>query len=151
MTKRELQKYQKILNICFSQPVALEGFKLRLENEFVCMENASTSRNTIMGTIKVKNISYHKEVLVRYTLDSWHSFTDVPASYVLDSFDGNSDRFSFAVTIPEYFMASGGNIDFAICFRADGKEFWDNNSGQNYKVECRDDGSKMAGPSVNGF
>ncbi|KAK3698595.1 hypothetical protein QZH41_004084 [Actinostola sp. cb2023] len=135
--RREMQKAKKSLKICFQQPVASDGFRERIENDFVCLENALIqSDKSITGTIKVKNVAFHKEIRVRYTLDSWNSHTDVASSYVPDSNDGNSDRFSFAMTIPEYFLASGGNLEFAICYRTDGKEYWDNNGGINYRVEC---------------
>jgi hypothetical protein len=148
--KRELQK-TKSLKICFQQPVALDGFRERLENDFVCLENAVASQNSLMGTVKVKNIAFHKEIFVRYTLDSWNSHTGVMGAYVQDSNDGNTDRFSFAITIPEYFIASAGSFEIAICYRTDGKEYWDNNGGINYRVECTSAVNNGPGPSVNGF
>ncbi|XP_031560288.1 protein phosphatase 1 regulatory subunit 3B-like [Actinia tenebrosa] len=134
--KRELQNAKKSLKVCFEQPVASEGFRERIEKQFVCLENAVTSQNSLMGTIKVMNIAFHKEVFVRYTLDSWNSHTDVMCSYVQDSNDGITDRFSFAITIPEYFIASGDSFEFAVCYKSDGNEYWDNNGGINYRVEC---------------
>lgn len=138
MTKRELQRAKKILHVCFSQPVASEQFRDRLELQTVCLENAVASQNSIWGTIKVKNISYHKRVTVRYTLDGWISSTDLEAVYVPESNDGTTDRFSFALTLPEYFLASGGVLEFAVRFGAERMEFWDNNSGHNYRIECRE-------------
>lgn len=151
--KKEMQKAKKSLKICFQQPVALDGFKERIERDFVCLENAVVqSENSLIGTVKVKNISFHKEIFIRYTLDSWNSHTDVAATYVLDSNDGNSDRFSFAITIPEYFLASGGNMEFAVCFRTDGNEYWDNNGGINYRIECALNGFENRFPGyLNGY
>lgn len=136
MTKRELQRAKKILHVCFPQPVASEQFRDKLELQTVCLENAVASQNSIWGTIKVKNICYHKRVSARYTLDSWISSTDLDAVYVPESNDGATDRFSFAITLPEYFLASGGALEFAVRFEGEGIEFWDNNSGRNYRIEC---------------
>lgn len=158
MTKRELQRAKKILHVCFSQPVASEQFRDKLELQTVCLENAVASQNSIWGTIKVKNICYHKRVTIRYTLDGWSSSTDLEAVYVPESNDGATDRFSFAITLPEYFLASGGALEFAVRFEGEGIEFWDNNSGQNYCIECMEDtgpnGAKfdrMANLFRNGF
>ncbi|XP_020904296.1 protein phosphatase 1 regulatory subunit 3B [Exaiptasia diaphana] len=151
--KKEMQKAKKSLRMCFQQPVSLDGFRERLEHDYVCLENAVIqSENSLIGTVKVKNIAYHKEVIVRYTLDSWNSHTDVGATYVLDSYDGNSDRFSFAVTLPEYFLAAGGNLELAICYKTDGQEYWDNNGGINYRVECAVNESEYRSCALsNGF
>lgn len=145
MTKRELQRAKKTLHVCFAQPVASEDFRDKLELQTVCLENAVASQNSIWGTIKVRNICFHKSVTVRYTLDGWISSTDLQGAYVPESNDGATDRFSFAITLPEYFLASGGVLEFAVRFEAEGMEFWDNNSGVNYRIECREARASNAG------
>ena len=137
-TKRELQRAKKTLHVHFSQPVASDNFRDKLEMQKVCLENAVASQNSVWGTIKVKNICFHKMVSVRYTVDNWLSSTDQQGVYVPDSNDGSTDRFSFALTLPEYFLASGGVLEFAVRFEGEGMEFWDNNSGHNYQIECRE-------------
>lgn len=138
MTKRELQRAKKTLHVLFTQPVASDNFRDKLESQNVCLENAVASQNSVWGTIKVKNICFHKKVVLRYTLDHWLSSTDLDGVYVPDSNDGATDRFSFALTLPEYFLASGGVLEFAVRFEGEETEFWDNNSGQNYRIECRE-------------
>ena len=146
MTKRELQRAKKTLHVRFAQPVASESFRDRLELQNISLENAVASQNSIWGTIKVKNICFHKSVTVRYTLDGWVSSTDLQGVYVPDSNDGATDRFSFALTLPEYFLTSGGVLEFALRFAGEGVEFWDNNNGENYRIECRE-----APPSSEGI
>lgn len=138
ITKRELQRAKKTLHLLFSQPVASDDFRARLEEQSVCLENAVASQNSVWGTIKVKNLCFHKKVLVRYSLDHWTSSIDLDGAYVPDSNDGATDRFSFALTLPEYFLATGGMLEFAVRFEAEETEFWDNNNGQNYRIECRE-------------
>ncbi|XP_067055585.1 protein phosphatase 1 regulatory subunit 3B-like [Acropora muricata] len=138
ITKRELQRAKKTLHLLFSQPVASDDFRARLEEQSVCLENAVASQNSVWGTIKVKNVCFHKKVLVRYSLDHWTSSIDLDGAYVPDSNDGATDRFSFALTLPEYFLATGGMLEFAVRFEAEETEFWDNNNGQNYRIECRE-------------
>ena len=137
-TKRELQGLKKSLSLCFPQPVAANDFKEHLEGQFVCLENVVASQNSLWGTIKVKNIAYHKRILVRYTLDGWGSCTEIEATYVPESNDGSSDRFSFAITVPEYFLVTGGALEFCIRYETNGQEFWDSNCGENFKVECKE-------------
>lgn len=138
ITKRELQRAKKTLHVLFSQPVASDDFRARLEEQSVCLENAVASQTSVWGTIKVKNICFHKKVVVRYSLDHWISSIDLDGAYVPDSNDGATDRFSFALTLPEYFLATGGMLEFAVRFEAEETEFWDNNNGQNYRIECRE-------------
>ena len=145
MTKRELQRAKKTLHVCFSQPVASDNFRDRLDHQSVCLENAVVSQNSVWGTIKVKNVSFYKVITVRYTVDRWVSSTDIQATYVPDSNDGATDRFSFAITLPEYFLASGGVLEFAIRFESDRMEFWDNNNDYNYRIECREDSQACTG------
>ena len=137
-TKRELQKTKKVPLVCFEQPVSKPDFKDKLDRQKICLENAVASETSVWGTVKVKNLAFHKRITVRYTFDKWRSSLDVEGQYVPYSNDGDSDRFSFALTIPEYFQAVGGRIELAFRYETDGVEFWDNNDGHNYLIECRD-------------
>jgi hypothetical protein len=92
--------------------------------------------------ILVKNLAYHKYVGIRYSLDNWKSFQEIPASFVsticpsLHSFEG-IDRFQFQIHLNHY-----SSISFAVRYCVGGQEYWDNNYEKNYtvtfeKVECR--------------
>ncbi|XP_070576179.1 glycogen-binding subunit 76A-like [Ptychodera flava] len=111
-------------------------FQSRLRANNMTLENAAASDLTIFGTVKVCNIAYQKSVKIRYTLNEWKSHVDKQATYVTDSCDGPTDRFSFAITAPTD-MEIGSRVEFAVCYSVKGKEFWDNNDGDNYKFECQ--------------
>ena len=67
----------------FPQPASdYYQFRERLERLSVSLENVILKDYNIMGTVKVKNIAFEKKVKVRFTYDSWESFTDVHANYV---------------------------------------------------------------------
>ena len=44
------------------------------------------------------------------------------------------DQFSFDIETPA--MNEGDKIKIAVCFRTSGQEFWDNNNGKNYTINC---------------
>ncbi|XP_077982796.1 glycogen-binding subunit 76A-like isoform X1 [Glandiceps talaboti] len=125
----------KYLTACFSQPSGDVDFLDRTRQHKVCLENAVVSDLTILGTVKVANIGYHKTVKVRFTTNEWATHYDIPASYVQDSCDGPFDRFSFGLTTPREFHV-GARLQFAILYEVNGQTFWDNNHGHNYMFEC---------------
>ena len=129
----------KELILAFAQPIALGNFVERLKRLSVSLENVLVSNCAIMGTIKVRNITFEKNVFVRCTFDSWKTFEDSNSSYVPLSYDGNYDRFSFALTVPST-IKDGDKVEFAICYKtvSPDNEFWDNNDGKNYVIECKE-------------
>lgn len=111
--------------------------------------------------IKVKNISFHKRVFARITLNQWKTYYDLNAVYVKSenkkaSFDNPNapaiikesfDYFGFCLIIPDKSEACLNNlqtnedstirIEFALCFESSSTEtYWDNNYDQNYKFQC---------------
>lgn len=127
----------KELTLTFPQPVSLDNFIQRLKSQSVSLENILVSNCTLMGTVKVKNVAYHKLVLVRCSYNGWKSFEDFNGCYVPDSCDGTFDRFSFTISVPGS-IKDGDKIEFAVCYRtvSPDEEFWDNNDGRNYVLEC---------------
>lgn len=76
--------------------------------------------------IKVKNIQYHKNVVIYYSLDGGE-WTELPASY--------KGPLSFGFEewiINTDFARSGSAIDFAIKYQVGGQIYWDNNEYKNY-------------------
>lgn len=125
----------KYLCPCFNQPGAAENFIQKVLAQKVCLENAIITDLTITGIVRVSNISFHKSVRVRYTHNSWATFHDIAASYVQNSCDGPTDRFSFSIVAPPYF-GPGSQLEFAVSYNAGGVEYWDGNDGKNYVFEC---------------
>ncbi|XP_018020774.1 protein phosphatase 1 regulatory subunit 3B isoform X2 [Hyalella azteca] len=123
--------------LTFSQPVSdYMGFKLRLDRENVALENVviEETQGIVKGTVKVRNLSFHKDVLVRYSSDAWLSSRDVsgvfiPAPTTSVAYD-LYDRFSFEIPLPEANLTD--KLEFCVRFSCDGREYWDNNSGRNY-------------------
>lgn len=130
-------RLEKILMPLFQQPGGLPNFLDMVREMQVCLENAAvtdTINLTITGSVRVRNLDFHKSVHVRYTLDNWRSFADLQANYVQNSCDGFSDKFSFVLFGNS--MSIGQRLQFAVRFQCKGQQFWDSNHGANYCFQC---------------
>lgn len=119
--------------IDFRQPASdYLKFRERIEKNKVSLENViiKESESCVVGTVKVKNIHFEKEVIIRMSWDSWKSQVDTFCTY---SQIGNAsytvhDTFSFKLTLPP----NSRKLEFCVCYRTDDKEFWDNNDVSLY-------------------
>lgn len=110
----------------FSQPGSEPGFYDRVNRECVVLESVRDEPRMIRGVVRVQNISFAKEVMVRWSHDRWRSYHDTSA--VFSANDGHTDRFTFELP------ANGEDIEFALRYKCDGEEYWDSNRGKNYSV-----------------
>ncbi|XP_053687156.1 glycogen-binding subunit 76A [Sabethes cyaneus] len=127
----------RVLMPMFQQPGALPCFMDMVREKQVNLENAAVTDPitlTITGTVRVRNLDFHKSVYVRYSIDNWRSFSDLQASYVENSCDGFSDKFCF--TIYGHSVQIGQRIELAVRFHCRGQQFWDNNYDTNYVFQC---------------
>lgn len=125
----------RYLDLCFQQPCALENFMTRVMTNKVSLENCLITDMSITGVVRVANIGYHKCVRVRYSVNNWITFYDVMASYVQNSCDGATDRFSFTIVSPST-LGPGTKISFAVSYTVNDRVYWDNNSSKNYDIVC---------------
>ncbi|VDD90086.1 unnamed protein product [Enterobius vermicularis] len=102
----------------------------------ICLKTVETRGTNITGTIAVVNYEYAKEVYVRYTLDNWSSYIEVPAVYIYKKFADNIDMFSFSLFLPQM-LPVGAKCEFCLRYRCGGRDYWDNNDTGNYVVEVR--------------
>lgn len=124
--------------VTFSQPASdYVTFRKRLENDKVSLENVivKEGEDCIVGTVKVANLAFHKEVFVRWSSDQWNTHEDVFGKYVTNGVGTGAayslfDTFSFKLNLPPRVR----KVEFCVCFRCDGKEYWDNNGGRNYVI-----------------
>ncbi|XP_051277704.1 protein phosphatase 1 regulatory subunit 3C-B-like [Dicentrarchus labrax] len=125
------------LKLGFPQPSAdFQAFRAKLAKSMVILENCSVNEQALQGTVRVRNISFQKDVHVRVTFDSWQSCRDVPCSYLQKRFGGpQTDIFEFDIAIPKVLDAKR-KIEFCLSYLPGGhsEPFWDNNNGQNYCI-----------------
>ena len=119
----------------FSQPASdYMAFRDRIDKNFVSLENVILRDYNVLGTVKVKNICFEKHIFIRCSFDSWESSHDIEAKFVPSvgcmSHSG-MDTFSFEFDIETHVNSV---IQFAVCYEIPGKQYWDNNSGENYQI-----------------
>ncbi|VDN01184.1 unnamed protein product [Thelazia callipaeda] len=102
----------------------------------VCLKSVNIIGTSLTGIIYVANFNYKKEVRVRYTLDNWRTYSDLPAWYISCSQQKELDLFSFSLFLPQS-IPVGAQCEFCIRYLCNGNEYWDNNDYANYKVECK--------------
>lgn len=123
----------------------------RLERMLVCLESARVCDGvhvTVCGSVRVRNLDFHKTVHVRYSMNRWRTYTDLQANYAAGSCDGFSDRFQFVLYAPA--ITSGQRLEVAVRFQCKGQQYWDNNAGTNYCFDCLALGALAAPASAAG-
>lgn len=125
------------LKLGFQQPSTdFQAFRAKLEKSMVTLESCSVSDQALRGTVRVRNISYQKDVRVRITFDSWQSYRDEACAYLPQRFGGpQTDIFEFDIALPKVLDAKR-NVEFCL-FYLPGRHsepFWDNNNGENYSI-----------------
>ncbi|XP_043648565.1 glycogen-binding subunit 76A [Drosophila teissieri] len=139
-------KSDKLLMPLFQQPGGLPKFLDAVREKQVSLENAAVTDNinqTISGSVRVRNLDFHKSVHIRYSLDGWRSYADLQANYVENSCDGFSDIFTFVLFGNSLHV--GQRLEFAVRFQCKGQQFWDNNYGANYCFQCLPSSTHTAG------
>ncbi|KAG8002491.1 Protein phosphatase 1 regulatory subunit 3A [Nibea albiflora] len=86
------------------------------------------------GVIRVLNISFHKAVYIRSTMDNWATYFDHPAEYVQGSHDGATDKFCFKLSFAPPYITHGSHIEFVVRYETSDGDYWANNSCKNYVV-----------------
>lgn len=131
------RKIERMLVPLFQQPGGMGNFLDMVRERRVCLENVLVQDPVtlaIQGTVRVINIDFHKSVHIRYTLNAWRNYSDLQATYVPNSCDGFSDKFSFILYC--HTLAVGQRLEFAVRFQCKGVQYWDNNTGANYCFQC---------------
>ena len=115
----------------FTQPSTSSSFHSRINQQRVCLESAFTDgQDSIAGTVRVLNISFHKTVIIRWTTNDWSTLTESTATYVKGSSRDGTDQFRFKLKLPES-LSVGERLQFCLKFICEG-EHWDSNGGSNY-------------------
>ena len=136
----ESAKRVKYLYPCFVQPSeSTDSFMKRVYTQNVCLEYIVCNNLVITGLIRVTNLSYMKEVTVRFTLNGWETYRDIWADFISSCLDGRTETFTFRISVPHDFEVNR-HMEFAIRYRVSDREFWDNNDRNNYHVRCLESG-----------
>ncbi|XP_043268686.1 protein phosphatase 1 regulatory subunit 3C-B [Venturia canescens] len=145
----EVERSESRWETGFVQPASdYLAFRRKLDEEAVSLENVilREAEQCLVGTIKVKNLTYDKEVVVRVSSDGWASHEDVHCTYVEQPSSVPQaalvlyDTFRFRLTLP----LKSDQVEFCVRYRAARTaEYWDNNGGRNYLVRKRHHQSQL--------
>ena len=114
----------------FNQPGGSSNFLQTVTSQKVCLENAfMEGPSSVKGIVRVVNLSFHKAVIVRWTVDNWHTVRETEAQYIIGSSQANTDKFSFRLPSPS--LKAGDRLQFCLRYECLG-EHWDSNNGANY-------------------
>lgn len=87
------------------------------------------------GYVEIENLAYTKQVVIHYSAGS-AAWTTVNAVYVA-SIGNNREIWKFTTGETVYLPRWGGcSFDFAVEYKVNGRSYWDNNNGSNYKIDC---------------
>ncbi|EJU05740.1 hypothetical protein DACRYDRAFT_20130 [Dacryopinax primogenitus] len=127
------EKLRKALQIRVNiPPPHLQNIEADVRLESVTLSEDARALN---GTIVVRNLSYQKWVIVRFTLDNWTTRSEISARYV-DSISDGFDRFAFSIRLVDVLpRIEAKTMQLAVRFSIEGREMWDNNGERNYRVE----------------
>lgn len=113
----------------------------RFITQMVSLENLSwdNERSIIKGRILVHNLAYEKRVTVRMSFNHWQTWMDIDAIYTESSKGDALDRFSFDLVTTNNLsylnrICVGSSCSLAVRYQVNGREFWDNNKGDNFSI-----------------
>ncbi|KAG8531408.1 uncharacterized protein KY384_003037 [Bacidia gigantensis] len=111
-----------------------EARLLRTEKVFL-----SADKKNLLGDVVVRNIAFHKLVLMRFTLDYWKTTSEVKAEYNKDirkkPANAGCDIFTFEIKLEDLANLENRTMLFCVRYAVDGHEYWDNNDSMNYQVD----------------
>lgn len=107
---------------------------IRVERIFLASDN-----QTLVGNIACANISFHKLVVARFTLDYWKTTSEVVAEFNHDvrkkHKEDGYDRFNFNIKLADQANLESKTLLLCVRYQVGGQEFWDNNNSMNYQVD----------------
>ncbi|XP_004449334.2 protein phosphatase 1 regulatory subunit 3A [Dasypus novemcinctus] len=137
--KDSFHKEEYVLSKLFDLPSSKEDLMQQLQVQKAMLESTEflPGSTSMKGIIRVLNISFEKLVYVRMSLDDWQTHYDILAEYVPNSCDGETDQFSFKISLVPPYQKDGSRIEFCIRYETSVGTFWSNNNGINYTLVCQ--------------
>jgi hypothetical protein len=124
----------KLANFPTSETYERQAAPVRVERIFLASDN-----QTLVGNIACANISFHKLVVARFTLDYWKTTSEVVAEFNHDvrrkQKDDGYDRFNFNIKLADLANLESKTLLLCVRYQVNGQEFWDNNNAINYQVD----------------
>jgi len=114
----------------------------------------SSDNKTLLGAVAVRNISFHKLVVARFTLDYWKTTSEVKADFNNDirrkQVADGYDHFVFSIKLEDLANLESKTMSFCVRYSVAGQEFWDNNNSINYQVDFTKKSKPQDGKPLQG-
>jgi hypothetical protein len=124
----------KLANFPTSETYERQTAPVRVERIFLASDH-----QTLVGNIACANISFHKFVVARFTLDYWKTTSEVVAEFNHDvrrkQKEDGYDRFNFNIKLADQANLESKTLLLCVRYQVNGQEFWDNNNSMNYQVD----------------
>lgn len=139
LRKDVFQAEEYVLSPLFDLPCSKEALMQQLQEQKAILESTEfvPGCTSMKGIIRVLNVSFEKLVYVRMSLDDWQTHYDILAEYVPNSCDGETDQFSFKISLVPPYQKDGSKVEFCIRYETSAGTFWSNNNGTNYVLVCQ--------------
>ena len=108
------------------------AFAKYVQSKSVCVKSASAQDGKVNIEVATKKC-LGTPPAVRYTLNNWGSFSDVASIKVTEESDQTSDH-GYDCYMVNFDVPKGAKLVFAINWKHEGNDEWDNNFGRNYAV-----------------
>lgn len=113
-----------------------KSYPVRLERVWL-----SSDQKSLLGSVAVSNLAFHKSVTCRFTLDYWKTTSEISAEYSHEIRPKETpigqDRFTFSIKLADTANLASKTLFFCIRYTVNGQEFWDNNNSANFQVDFR--------------
>ena len=106
----------------------------------------SPANHSVQVQADVRNLAYNKQVTMVYSTNGWRTVQYQPLSYANtyayggDNLLVNRDLKNFEKWTASFSIPQGQGpttLQYAISYKANGVEYWDNNYGRNYTIAIR--------------
>ncbi|KAI1653425.1 carbohydrate-binding module family 21 protein [Daldinia decipiens] len=101
----------------------------------------SPDQKSLIGSIAVANLAFHKSVVCRFTFDYWKTTSEVAAEFHHEirprETEPGHDRFQFSLKLSDFANLEAKTLFFCIRYIVNGIEYWDSNDGVNFQVDFR--------------
>lgn len=99
----------------------------------------SADQKSLLGSVAVANLAFHKQVTCRFTLDYWKTVSEISAEYSHEMRPRETplayDRFTFTIKLSDMAHLESKTLFFCVRYSVNGQEFWDNNNDINFQVD----------------
>ncbi|OTB13725.1 carbohydrate-binding module family 21 protein [Daldinia sp. EC12] len=129
-------EWELVLNNFPAETPVRKALPVRLERVWM-----SPDQKSLIGSIAVANLAFHKSVVCRFTFDYWKTTSEVAAEFHHEirprDTEPGYDRFQFSLKLSDFANLEAKTLFFCIRYSVNGVDYWDNNDNVNFQVDFR--------------